>query len=58
MLRTNSTRVQKTERGRRKGGASKYSLRWLYWLGTSLTFGVLIWVVIMIILQAIDRGFK
>jgi hypothetical protein len=51
-------RKERTRRGRRNRRSSKYSLDWLYWVGIVLTAGALLWIVALIILQAIYQGFK
>ncbi len=49
---------ERNRRGHRKRRRSKYSLDWLYWFGVVLMAGVLLWIIALIILQAIYQGFR
>jgi hypothetical protein len=51
-------RKGRERRGPRKRRGSKYSLDWLYWIGIPLMVAVLLWIVAMIILEAISQGFR
>jgi hypothetical protein len=52
---------QRKERNRLRDGkrrGSKYSLDWLYWFGVVLMAGILLWIIALIVLQAIYQGFR
>jgi hypothetical protein len=51
-------RKERSRRGHGQRRNSRYSLDWLYWGGLVVIAGVLLWIFALIILQAIDQGFK
>lgn len=42
----------------RKGRTSRYSLDWLYWFGTGLMAIIILWIITMIVLEALSNGFR